>query len=94
MSLDTVRAEITRVDAEIVRLIAKRQELAHEIARVKAKEGIPVHYEKRASAVLKMVFDQAVEKKIDPVAVRNVFLILIAMSEEHQRKCSGKGNLP
>jgi chorismate mutase len=94
MSLETERAEITRVDAEIVRLIAERQELAFKIATIKMREGIPVHDNKRASEVLKAVFEQAVEKKIDPVAVQKVFEILIEMSEERQRGCSGEGNLP
>ncbi len=94
MSLETVRAEITRVDTEIIRLIAERQELALKIAQIKSREGIPVHDEKRASDVLKAVFDQAVEQKIDPVAVRKVFEILIAMSEKRQRECPGEGKFP
>jgi len=94
MSLDTVRAEITRIDTGIVRLIAERQELALKIAWIKAKEGIPVHDERRAAEVLNAVFEQAVEQKIDPMAVQKVFEILIAMSEEQQRECSGEGNLP
>ena len=94
MSLDTVRAEITRIDAGIVRLIAERQKLALKIAQIKIKEGIPVHDEKRATEVLNSVFEQAVEQNIDPVAVQKVFELLIAMSEERQRGCSGEGNLP
>lgn len=94
MSLDTVRAEITRIDAGIVRLIAERQELALKIAEIKIKEGIPVHDERRATEVLNAVFGQAVEQKIDPVVVQKVFELLIAMSEERQRGCSGEGNLP
>jgi chorismate mutase len=94
MSLETVRAEITRVDTEIIRLIVERQELALQIAQIKMREGIPVHDDKRASDVLMAVFEQAVEKKIDPVAVQKVFAILITMSEERQRGCSGEGNLP
>jgi chorismate mutase len=94
MSLDTVRAEITRIDTGIVRLIAERQELALKIAQIKIKEGIPVHDEKRATEVLNSVFEQAVEQKIDPVVVQKVFELLIAMSEDRQRGCSGEGNLP
>ncbi len=43
---------------------------------------------------LMIVFNQAVESKIDPVAVQKIFEILIAMSEDRQRECSGEGNLP
>jgi chorismate mutase len=94
MSLENVRADITRVDTEIIRLIAERQDLALKIAQIKIREGIPVHDEQRAADVLSSVSRQAVGQKIDPVAVRKVFEILIAMSEDRQRKCSGKKNLP
>ena len=94
MSLETVRAEITKTDKEIIRLIAHRQELAGKIARIKIHAGMPVHDEHRASEVLNAVFDQAVEAKIDPVAVQKIFEQLIAMSEERQHECSGDGNLP
>ena len=94
MSLETVRAEITKTDRDIIRLIAHRQDLAGKIAKIKIHAGMPVHDERRASEVLSAVFDQAVEARIDPVAVQKIFEQLIAMSEEKQRECSGDGNLP
>ena len=94
MSLETVRAEITKTDKEIIRLIAHRQVLAGKIAKIKIHAGMPVHEERRASEVLSAVFDKAVEARIDPVAVQKIFEQLIAMSEERQRECSGDGNLP
>ena len=94
MTLEKVRSEISATDREIVRLIARRQELAEQIIRIKIQEGIPVHDERRTAKVLDAVFSQAVEQKIDPVAVQEIFRILIAMSEERQREFSGEGNLP
>jgi chorismate mutase len=94
MSLEQVRGEISRVDTEIVRLIAKRQELANQVAAIKIRDGIAIHDGKRTADVLEGVFSQAVERQIDPVAVRKIFTILIAMSEERQRERSGDGNLP
>jgi chorismate mutase len=94
MSLDTVRAEISRVDTGIIRLIAERQKLAGKIAQIKVKKSLPIHDQERTEKVLDAVFDQAVESRIDPVAVQNIFKILIAMSEDRQRGCSGEGNLP
>jgi chorismate mutase len=44
--------------------------------------------------VLESVFEQATELRIDPVAVQKIFEMLIAMSEDRQRECSGDGNLP
>lgn len=94
MSLEKVRAEITRVDTDIIRLIARRQQLAEEIVKIKIHQGLPVHDEHRTVKVLDTVFNQAVESKIDPVAVQDIFRMLIAMSEERQREFSGDGNLP
>ena len=94
MTLEKVRADISRTDSEIIRLIAHRQDLAEKIVRIKIHQGLPVHDEHRTARVLEAVFDQAVECKIDPVAVQEIFRILIAMSEERQREFSGEGNLP
>ncbi|HUT38027.1 MAG TPA: chorismate mutase [Methanoregula sp.] len=94
MSLEKIRADITRVDMEIIRLIAQRQDCARKIAKIKIHAGMPVHDEHRTAEVLESVFEQAVEYKIDPVAVQRIFEYLIAMSEERQRECSGDGNLP
>jgi len=93
MSLEQVRAEISLVDTAIIRLIAKRQELADRVAEVKREGGIAIHDEKRTAVVLESVSRQAVDHTIDPVAVRKIFEILIAMSEERQRQCSGEGKL-
>jgi chorismate mutase len=94
MSLDTVRAEISKVDTGIIRLIAERQKLAEKIARIKVTKGMAIHDQDRTEKVLESVFEQAVELRIDPVAVQNIFKMLIAMSEDRQRGYSGEGNLP
>ena len=94
MSLEEIRQEISRLDTEIINLIAQRQKLAAKIARIKIAGGLPIHDGERASGVLDSVYNQAAEHRIDPVSVRKIFEILIVMSEERQRECSGDGNLP
>jgi chorismate mutase len=94
MSLEQVRSEISRVDTGILRLIGERQALAGQVAEIKIMKGISIHDEKRSAEVLSSVFDRAVEMKIDPVAVRKIFEILIAMSEDRQRELTDEGNLP
>lgn len=85
MSLDQVRAEISELDAEIVRLFAQRQELAERVAAIKQQTGLAIHDQKRVAEVLASVSRQAGECGIDPAAVARIFEILIAMSEERQR---------
>jgi chorismate mutase len=86
MPLGAVRTDITELDTAIIHLIAKRQELATRVAEIKKREGIPVHDGKRASEVLDAVAQQAKEHGLDPAAVRKIFEILIAMSEDLQKK--------
>lgn len=94
MSLEKIRDDITKVDREIIRLIAQRQDCARKIAKIKIHAGMPVHDKHRTAEILESVFEQAVEYKIDPVAVQKIFEQLIAMSEDRQRECFGDGNLP
>jgi chorismate mutase len=94
MSLDAVRNEIREIDEKIIDLIAERQNLAAEVARIKREMGLPLRDEAQRMAVIDRVFTRAAESRIDPIAVRRIFEILIEMSEERQRECSGDGNLP
>jgi len=94
MSIEPLREEINRIDREIIRLIAKRQALAEKIVRIKIEQGLSIHDEARVQEVLQSSFNYAVEHKINPVYVQKILQILIEMSEERQRECSGEGNLP
>ncbi len=94
MTLESIRQEIDRIDREIVQLIAERQDCTAKLAVLKHREGIPIRDEERRREVLQSAFDRAVEYQIDPVSVQQIMEILIAMSEERQRGCSGEGNLP
>ncbi len=94
MSLDAVRNGIREIDEQIINLVVERQRLAARIARLKQEEGLPIRDGPQRKAVLDRVFAHAAESRIDPVAVRNIFEILIDMNEERQRECSGDGNLP
>jgi chorismate mutase len=94
MSLDAVRNGVREIDERIIDLITERQRLAAQIARLKQENSLPIRDEAQRRVVLDRVFTYAVESRIDPVAVRRVFEILIEMNEERQRECSGDGNLP
>ncbi|MDK2990030.1 MAG: chorismate mutase [Methanoculleus sp.] len=94
MSLDAVRNGVREIDERIIDLVAERQRLATRIARFKQENGLPIRDEEQRRVVLDRVFTYAVESRIDPVAVRRIFEILIEMNEERQRECSGDGNLP
>lgn len=94
MDLEEARAAIAALDSRIIGLIAERQRIAARIAEIKHHEGLPIHDEVQVNLVLGRVFDSAVEYKVDPVSVQQIFEILIAMNEERQHEMSGEGNLP
>ena len=94
MSLDAVRNGIQEIDEQIINLVVERHRLAARIARLKQENGLPIRDDEQRKVVLDRVFTHAVESRIDPVAVRKIFEILIEMNEERQRECNGDGNLP
>jgi chorismate mutase len=94
MPIDALREEIDRIDEQIIDLIARRQRIAGHIAQAKLLEGVPIHDEERSSLVQEQAFNLAVEKNINPLQVQTIFRILVEMSEERQRECTGDGNLP
>ena len=94
MSVAALRQEIEEIDCRLVDLIAKRQELAARLAPLKRVAGLPIRDESQRQRVLDRIFLEAVERNIDPMRVKQIFEILIDMSEERQQGCSGDGNLP
>ncbi|WP_067046701.1 chorismate mutase [Methanofollis ethanolicus] len=94
MTIEEIRKEVDAVDSRIIDLIAERQAIAGRMAHEKYLAGAPVRDEGRRRALLERVFNEAVEKNINPVQVRTIFEILVEMSEERQRECTGEGNLP
>ena len=93
-TLEELRDEIDRIDAEIIDLIRRRQTCAGRIARQKYIEHLPVRDEARRQVVLDRAFERAVECGIDATAVQQIFELLVAMSEARQHDCQGEGNLP
>ena len=89
MTLDAVRNEIREIDERIIDLVAERQRLAARIARIKQEEGLSIHDPAQRKVVLDRVSALATGRHIDPVAVRQIFEILIGMNEERQREYAG-----
>jgi len=85
MTLEEVRAEITRIDEEIICLIAERQSLAKKIATIKSEKGIPIHDNQRKTDVLAYVMKLAKAHHIEPEPVKGIFETLIGMNEKAQR---------
>ena len=89
-----MREKIEEIDGRIIKLIAERQRLAGEMAHLKFREGLAIRDPDQRERVLERAFDRAVETKVDPVSVQEIFDILVRMSEDRQQECMGDGNLP
>ncbi|MDT8357822.1 MAG: chorismate mutase [Methanomicrobiaceae archaeon] len=94
MTLEEVRARMAEVDQKIIALITERQNISTEIARIKHREGLPVHDDVQVKRVLERAFTLAVENNVNPVLVQQVFEVLVKMNEERQHEFFGEGNLP
>jgi chorismate mutase len=93
-SLEEVRADIQRIDRNIVSLIKKRTELAEKVLESKRKEGLVINDETQNKVVLERAVDNAIEFNLDTNPVKSIFKILIEMSIERQQELSGKGKFP
>lgn len=92
--LADVRAKIETIDHEIIRLVAKRTELAKDILEAKKIVNMPINDEDRNQKVMERVANISTECGLDAGEVKKIFKILIKMSIERQHELSGEGNLP
>jgi isochorismate pyruvate lyase len=77
MSLDEVREQIDRIDAEIVRLIARRSEQVARAGSLKvSRSDIPAP--DRVEAVIRKVRDAAELEGVDPDLVEKVYRTMIS----------------
>lgn len=86
MSLDMLRSSVEEKDLAIITLIAERMNIVHDIAREKERQGLPVRIPDQANAVLDRATAESEKLDLDPEPVREIFQILVRMSEEFQEQ--------
>ncbi len=94
MSIEEVRDEVKNVDLEIIRLLARRMDLASRILDEKKKNGMAINDDRQNELVLKRAMEKALELNMDPAAVKEIFKIMINMSISRQHELAGEGKLP
>jgi chorismate mutase len=80
------RAEINGLNTEIIDLLARRVEVAKEIAEVKQRHGKPVVDPARERAVLEQVRTQAQARGLDPDGAERVFRAIIDLCVEAEEQ--------
>ena len=83
--LGALRAEVERVDAELVRLLAERAALARRIGAAKRALGRPTLDPPREAAVVRRAAELARAAGVaDEEGVRGIFWQLVAMARRAQ----------
>ena len=77
-----LRKEINRLNAEIVKKLSERVDVALRIGEVKKKHGRPIVDKDREAKVYEQVRKLASDHKIDPRGVEKVFREIIRLCTE------------
>ena len=81
----SLRREVDRIDAEIIRLIARRAEATSEIGLTKKKDKLKVRDAEREKQVLDHASELAQSLGLDPTRVTELFKQMISESARAQR---------
>lgn len=81
-----LRSSVEEKDLAIITLIAERMNIVHDIAKEKERQGLPVRIPDQANAVLDRATAESEKLDLDPEPVREIFQILVRMSEEFQEQ--------
>ncbi len=85
LGIHRLRTTIDQIDRQIVRLLSRRQDLAMEIGRTKAAQGLPIYIPDREAELLTIIEEEAARAGIDPGHVRALFQLVLAESRRLQQ---------
>jgi chorismate mutase/prephenate dehydrogenase len=92
VSLEDLRAELSRLDGELVQTMARRQALVAEIGALKEGQGRPLRDFQREKLVLDGARAQAVALGLEPALAEEVLRALIRASLERQERARVAGS--
>ncbi len=84
MTLERLRARLTRVDRELIELVAERQRIVAEIGAHKIRNSVPPRDYEREREVLSAAREQAAELGLEPELAEDLMRRLILSSLTHQ----------
>ncbi len=85
MNLHSLRAGIDACDAELVALLAKRNQLTCEVGRIKHTTGSGVYVPEREVALIEARKKQAVEQGVNPDLIEDILRRLMRESYQNQQ---------
>lgn len=85
-SLEQLRAEVEKIDGQIIELIARRTKLAEEILAAKKEAKVEIDDPQQVKKVLQRAIDKARAKELDAGSVERIFEILVEMNIRRQKE--------
>ena len=85
LGIHRLRSTIDQIDRQIVRLLSRRQDLAMEIGRTKAAQGLPIYIPDREAELLTIIEEEASRSGLDPGHVRSLFQLVLSESRRLQQ---------
>lgn len=89
--MDALRAEIDRIDRELVRLLARRAACIDRAAAIKAEIGLPARIETRVEDVVAKVRAEAGATGFDAEAAEALWRMMIDWSIAREERVLGRG---
>lgn len=84
--LAQLRAEIDRVDSELVQVLARRQKLVERVVTIKERDNLPAFIPGRIDEVLNNVSRQAEDAGLSPDLARTLWKAMIHWFVELEEK--------
>ena len=94
LGIERLRDRIDLIDRHIVRLLARRQDLALEIGVAKMRQGMPVQIPARERRLLADIEDEAAHWGVDVGHARALFSLVLAESRRLQHELRDEGVEP
>jgi chorismate mutase len=82
--LDQLRAEIEKMDAEIIKKIAARSSIVKQIGQTKKEAGIAVLDPARETQLLQQYQSLAQKNQLDPIFIQHLFEMIFSYSRNLQ----------
>ncbi|MEM0075461.1 MAG: aminotransferase class I/II-fold pyridoxal phosphate-dependent enzyme [Nitrososphaerota archaeon] len=86
MELDSLRQEVYDITREIIRLAAKRRDVAIKIGKIKTDASLPLNDIRVEDELLKMVIDESNKNSLDPQSGIWILSLLLRQAKESQRR--------
>jgi len=86
---ESLRAEIERIDRELIGLIGKRVQAAHSMGRAKRAAGLTMRDPAQEAVVIRRAATLARAARLPEEEIRDIFWQLVALSRRVQQDSEG-----